>query len=319
MNARPLILRGSLIAAAALASWSSVVTVDSADQAVVTRLGRPTRNLLPGLTLKLPWPLEKVHRTAGPQSSLQMPIGWRIVDEIAGMQPPPRMMHWLTGDSNVVELRANVLFQVKDVRAWLFGTSGVSDEVSSTIESPSFALRRLGEMALTARCSGLSVEAVLSGNSTITEDVKDMVQAGADELGLGVRITQFQIKEKRPLGSVERWFLEVQNARSDGERLKKTAEREKSQAVVRARTMAREKVSEATNEANRRIKEAEGNDAAFRELNAAVGSLETPAGQSLVAEGIARILSKATVEKVQPGTETNPGVYWLDSSTDGRE
>lgn len=319
MNARPLILRGALLATAAAIAWSSVVTVDSEEQAVVTRFGRPTRDLLPGLTLKLPWPMEKVHRTAGPQSSLQMPVGWRIVDEIAGMEPPPRMMHWLTGDSNVVELRANVLFQVNDVRAWLFGTSGVSDEASREIESPSFALRRLGEMALTTRCSGLSVDAVLSGTSTITEDVRDMVQAGADELGLGVRITQFQFKEKRPLGSVERWFLEVQNARSNGERLKKTAERDMSQAIVRARTLAREQVSEATNEANRRVKEAEGNAAAFAELNAAVGSLDTPAGQSLVAEGIARIMSKATVEKVQPGTELNPTVYWLELPTDGRK
>jgi len=317
--ARPWIIRGALVAAAALVASSSVVTVDSAEQAVITRFSRPTRDLLPGLSLKLPWPIEKVHRTAGPQSSLQMPIGWRIVDEIAGLEPPPRMMHWLTGDANVVELRANVLFQVKDVRAWLFGTSGVTDKASGEVESPRFALRRLGEMALTERCSDLSVDAVLSGKSDITEDVKAMIQTRADQLGLGVRINQVQFKEKRPLGSVERWFLEVQNASSNGERLKKSAETSRSQAIVQARTLASQLISDAKNEAGRRIKEAEGGAAAFRALQGAVGSLDTPAGQSLVAESIARVLAKMTVEKVQPGTAENPTEYWIDLSQDGQK
>ncbi len=312
MITRRWILRGALLAAAALVASSSIVTVDSAEQAVITRFSRPTRDLLPGLSLKLPWPIEKVHRTAGPQSSLQMPIGWRIVDEIAGLEPPPRMMHWLTGDRNIVELRANVIFQVKDVRAWLFGTSGVTDSAAGEVESPRFALRRLGEMALTERCSGLSVDAVLSGNIT---DVKKMIQARADLLGLGVRITQVQFKVKRPLGSVERWFLEVQNASSDGERLKKTAEAKRDQDIVQARTDANELISEATTEASLRVTAADGSAAAFRELHAAIGSLDTPAGQSLVVEGLARFLSGATVEKVQPGTAAHPTVYWLDLAT----
>ena len=127
------------------------------------------------------------------------------------------MMHWLTGDANIVELRANVLYRIKDVRAWLYGASRVRDEAGS-LESPEFALRRLAEAALTRRCSRLSVDDVLvSAAASIAADARAAIQESADRLGLGVSISAVQLLDQAPLRSVASTSA-VQDAKTNGAR-----------------------------------------------------------------------------------------------------
>lgn len=308
---RPRWIRRGVLAAGVLAlGWSTVFTVKPSSQAVVTRFGAPVRDLDPGLHFKLPWPAESVVRTPGPQASLQMPVGYRLVDERAGIAPPPRMMHWLTGDANIVELRANVVYRIDDVRAWLYGASRVRDEADGTYESPEFALRRLAEAALTGRCSRLSVDDVLvSAAASIAADARTTIQEHADRLGLGVSISAVQLLDQSPLRAVAADFLAVQDAKTDGERSIQSARTRAERDLTQALRERDRVLQEARSAAQAMVSEAQAERNAFRELSEALGGLDSLVGRRYVAEGIGRVLSGVTVDKVQPGTPERPTVY----------
>ncbi|MEC7232511.1 MAG: SPFH domain-containing protein [Planctomycetota bacterium] len=310
MNAPRQIKRAVVIALLLAVGWSSVFTVTPSTQAVVTRFGAPVRDLDPGLHFKLPWPAEAVARTPGPQASLQMPVGYRLVDERAGIAPPPRMMHWLTGDANIVELRANVLYRIKDVRAWLFGASRVHDEADGSFESPEFALRRLAEAALTQRCSRLSVDDVLvSAAASIAADARAAIQEDADRLGLGVSISAVQLLDQAPLRSVASDFLAVQDAKTNGARSVQSARTRAERDLTEAQRARDTMLQEARTEAQAVVREAEAGHTAFAELSAVLGGLDSLVGRRYVADGVGRVLSGVTVDKVQPGTAERPAVY----------
>ena len=59
----------------------------------------------------------------------------------------------------------------------------------------------------------------------------------------------------------------------------------------------------------RRVREAEAGRTAFAELSAALGGLDSLVGRRHVADGVGRVLSGVTVDKVQPGTADRPAVY----------
>lgn len=307
---RGLLAPALAVALLGLAAWSCVFTVPPSRQAVVTRFGAPVRDLLPGLHFKLPAPIERVVSAPGPQASLVMPVGYRIVDEQAGLAPPPRMMQWLTGDANIVEVRANVLYRVVDVRRWLFGVSPVHDLADGSYESPEFALRRLAEAALTERCAELGVHDALVGATTaLAQDTRDAIQRRADELGLGVAVARVQLLHQAPLRAVAADFVAVQDARTHGERTIQSAESQRQAAVSRARRERERALQEAEAEAQRLVRAAEAERTAFEELHGAVGALDSPAGRRFVSEGIMRLLQGARVDTVQPGTAEHPTVY----------
>ena len=152
---------GGALGAALLAALS-IVTIETGERGVVERFGRASRDLNPGIHVTLPWPVDRVRR-ADVERSMQMPIGFKLVDQIKGIEPTEREKQWLTGDTNIVELKATVLYRVSDVRAWLYGVSGVRVPADDAIEGRSFALRRLGEATLTDIVADLTIDEVLSG------------------------------------------------------------------------------------------------------------------------------------------------------------
>lgn len=289
-------------------AWSSFVTIENDQLGVIERFGRADRDLLPGLHLKAPWPIETVVKTSGSQASLRMPIGYRIVDERAGVRPPERMKHWLTGDSNIIELRANVLYRVADVRDWLYGVSRVRDD-RGDLESREFALRRLAESALTRLVSEVSIDDILAGGTIVLEeDAKSLIQEDVDELGLGVEINALQIVKSDPLASVKDAFRAVTDAKSRAGQSEKTARSEQARAISRAKVDARRTVERARADAESMIRSAEGRAAAFLALSADVRSIDSLAAWRLRAQEIGEILESVRIRTVPRG----PFYYFSD-------
>ena len=209
---------GAGLTALAVLGWLCTATVENGSRGVVERFGAASRELSPGIHLRLPWPVEIV-RKAEVDRSLQMPIGYRLVDELRSIEPTPREKQWLTADTNIVELKATVLYRVFDVRAWLYGVSGVGASGSSERESSRFALRRLGEAALTDIVAGLTIDQVLTaGLAVVPSEARERIQRDADRLGLGVMIDEVQLLESKPPVGVRRAFTDVQDALADKER-----------------------------------------------------------------------------------------------------
>ena len=100
---------GASLAAFAVLGWLCTATVENGSRGVVERFGAAKRELAPGIHLRLPWPIESIRR-AEVDRSLQMPIGYRLVDALMEIDPTPREKQWLTADTNIVELKAEFHF-----------------------------------------------------------------------------------------------------------------------------------------------------------------------------------------------------------------
>ena len=302
---------GAAIAVAALLGWLCTATVENGSRGVVERFGAASRELAPGIHLRLPWPIEIV-RKAEVDRSLQMPIGFRLVDELMSIDPTPREKQWLTADTNIVELKATVLFRVFDVRAWLYGVSGVSVTGSGERESPRFALRRLGEAALTDIVAELTIDQVLTaGLAVVPSEARERIQRDADRLGLGVVIDEVQLLESKAPVGVRRAFTDVQDALADRERAITQAEFAANRLEVATRTRVSQMLQEARSSAEGSIAEARGRASAFKDLAAAVGDADSDAARKLYMDAIQRILDGAELRTVD-GSVEEPARVFLD-------
>lgn len=295
-------------------TYQSFVTLDNGERGVVERFGRPVRDLLPGLHLKLPFGMERVRRVPAPERSLPMPIGYRLIDEKLGRNPRGPEKEWLTGDSNIVEIKASVLYAIRDPRAYLYGGSTVTDLDAYSIEpsSPDFAIRRIAEAALTEIIGSMPVtEVITSGAASIAVDAKARIQDGVDALGMGVEIVRFQLLDSGPLASVERAFREVQDAKAERDQHRGRAETAAGEIVSRARRSAQTTLQGAHSLAERIVLEARSKADQFQALHAALGDVDSPAAVARRLEMIEELLGLANIE-VLPGTAEHPAVFYTE-------
>ncbi len=314
MNVRGIAVFAGAALVLGLAAWQSVCTVDNGERGVIERYGRPVRDLLPGLHLKLPFGIERVRRVPGPERSLPMPIGYRLIDEKLGRAPSGPLKEWLTGDSNIVEIKASVLYSIRDPRAYLYGVSTVTDLAPNSQEprSPAFALRRLAESALTEIIGGLPVTQVITGGAAkIAVAAKSRIQEDADALGLGVEIVRFQLLESGPLESVERAFLDVQDAKAKRDQGRSLAETSAAEKLSKARRDARSMRQKAESSAKRRILEAKSRADQFLALHQAVGDANSPSAIAWRQEKIQQLLQLTKIQIVPASPET-PAVVYTD-------
>ena len=314
MNVRKLVSLGGAALVLGLAAWQSFVTIDNGERGVVERYGRPVRDLLPGLHVKLPFGMERVRRVPGPERSLPMPIGYRLIDEKLGKAPTGPLKEWLTGDSNIVEIKGTVLYSIRDPRQYLYGVSNVTDLDPYSIEprSPDFALRRVAEAALTEIIGKLPVTRVITGGAaTIAGAAEERIQRDADALGLGVEIVRFQLQKSGPLASVERAFREVQDAKAKRDQGRSLAETAAGELLSKARSNARSQRQEAEAGAEFRVLEAQSRATLFQGLHDSLGDMDSPASIAWQREKMQELL-KLTKIQIVPASAETPAIVYTD-------
>jgi membrane protease subunit HflK len=310
VSARGIDVTRVALAAGALAAlvWlgTCFATVGSGESGVVLRFGRAARVAAPGVVLKLPWPLERVERV-DVQLLRRMPIGYRLVDSERGIDPLPREVQWLTGDTNIIELRANVLYRVEDPVAWLFGVSDGAGEDGHR----SFALRRIGESVLSRLVARTPVREVLgSGNASLLVEARDGLQAAADALDLGVRVTSLEVLNTTPPLMVIHSFNSVTDAKAEAERLLVEARGDRLKELQNAEAIAYGILAEASSYAVEHEGRALGVVKQLAALNAGEGGELSPAAvRGIWFETVRRILRRARIEMLPANPDGAPVRY----------
>ncbi|QDV06687.1 Modulator of FtsH protease HflK [Planctomycetes bacterium Poly30] len=315
MKPRTIAILAGAAAFFGMAAYQSFVTLDNDERGVVERFGNPVRDLLPGLHLKLPFGIERVRRVPAPERSLPMPVGYRLIDEKLGRSPKGPEKEWLTGDSNIVEIKASVLYAIRDPRAYLYGASSVTDLDPYNLEpsSPDFAIRRVAEAALTEIIGSMPVtEVITSGAASIAVEAKARIQEDVDQLGLGVEIVRFQLLDSGPLASVEPAFRAVQDAKAERDQHRNRAETAAGEMVSQARRSAQITLQEARSRAERLVLEAQSEADQFEALQAALGDIDSPATVARRLEMIQELLNVAASIHSMPATAAEPAIFYTD-------
>jgi len=217
----PLVLFGAVT----LYLVSSVVVITPEHQAVVERLGRPVRDIGPGLHLKWPWPFE-LTRSYPTSRVMELPIGYvPKLDQGGREQRGPLLWnkpHYQeeysllvasesTGGSlgdgalpvSLVKSNVPVHYQVRDLRDFLYKHS----EPEKTLEA--ICYQELTQFAASARIETDDMGGVLIGESLLgagREKAKQVltsrIQDAADREGLGVQIVFLGVQGIHPPSEV---------------------------------------------------------------------------------------------------------------------
>lgn len=293
-----------LLWVAAGSTW----TVQQNEEGVRVRLGRPVGTVGGGLHWTLPYPIERIVRV--PTSEVRV-VEVGVVPEGGGRRfrdVADKEARWLTGDTNIVELRANVLYTVTDPVAYLYGfaTSEPSDDGDATTHED--LIRAASEAVLTRLLAETTIESTLAtGKIELSRRGLRETQDLLDDLRAGVRLSALNIAEVNPPDRVISAFNDVSSAKADRDRLLAEAEGILGTVLPRAQARARETVQAAHTFANELTSRAQGEAESFEKLAAEVAKSPQASRERLWLESLERVLEMTDERVVPPGTRVYVG------------
>lgn len=186
---------GGILLVALWIVGTSVHRLEAEEEGVVTRLGSYSRTVGPGISLTLPAPLE---------SMIKIPARRIQTIDIPGSDAQNLV---LTGDANIINLAYTVRWSVKQPRLFAF-----------QLNNPETAIRSAAESAMRSTVANFNLaQAIGSGQTEISRDVEQRLQAILDYYRSGVRVEDVSIRVSAPPNEVEEAFNNVNVARQNSE------------------------------------------------------------------------------------------------------
>ena len=284
-NWGPLLPVLGLLAALAFFGLSSCFyTVGPESIGVVQRFGRSVGTVGPGLRFKLPFGIDQV--TVLPvkrQLKLEFGFGSPGVtnpDQVSGEQTKESDM--VTGDLNAAHVEWVVQYEISDPEKYMFKN-----------REPGPTLRDLSESVMREVVGDRTVDEVLTiGRQGIENESITKLTSLVQELQMGLRVQQVQLKNVHPPAPVQRSFDEVNRAQQEREQMINQANGEYNKVVPRASGEASKKISEAEGYALTRVNEAEGDVARFKKLLEQYEKAPEVTRQRLYLETVAEVMPK---------------------------
>ena len=246
------------LAAALVALWlvSGIYVVRTEQQAVLTTFGALTNDqATPGVGWHWPWPVGQVHKLKVRELKRAF-IGGELADEANALPADPVLSQFLSGDQNILNVRAVVQYSIAEPAKYLFRSAEVDLAVANAVEA-----------TLERQISTRVVDEVLTTEKiAIQEEVRRRSQELIDRHGLGVVLSTVNIRSVTPPAEASDAFRDVASARADAARIVNEAEGYANDILPRARGQAQQMLSASKGYRERRIQEARGDAARFEKL-----------------------------------------------------
>jgi membrane protease subunit HflK len=237
---------------------TGIYTVPTTSLAVTRSFGRVVDPAVPpGVHWWWPRPIGAV-AVAEVTRTWTLPIGFLMTEDVRGIPPSPAISRWLTGDTNIIQLRAKLNYRIADPVKYLYSS-----------ERPVQALSLIAGSAFTEEASRLPVDELLtSGRLALIDRVVGRIQQQLDSFGLGLQVLTLNLESVDPPSPVVQAFQDVQNARADRERKISEAQSYANGLLPVARGEAEKKLNEALAFEDRRVNAAHGEAERFTKLAA---------------------------------------------------
>jgi len=271
------------LAIAGLALWlfSGIYIVSADQQAVVTRFGQVIEpRVFPGIHISLPWPIDRVTKLKVRQLQ-RLVVGGDLPDGVLG-RTQPLASQFLTGDQNIINLRAVVQYSVDMPADYLFHSQDVARGVTSAVETE--LARRIGRR---------TVDAVLTTDKiAIQEEARVAAQKLIDAYGAGVRVASINIESMTPPPDAAEAFRDVASARADAARIYNEALGYANDEIPKARGEAQQMTESAAAYKETKIDEANGDAARFDLVADEYARASAVNGRRLYLETMEQVLPK---------------------------
>lgn len=248
-------LTGKKLALPLAALWllSGVYVVPTEEQGVLTLFGAVSGDrATPGVGWHWPWPAGRVHKLKVREFKRAF-IGGEVADEANAIPAEPALSQFLTGDQNIINVRAVVQYSIADPADYLFRAADADGAAATAVEA------ELGR-----QIASRTVDEVLTTEKVaIQEIVRRRAQQRIDSYGLGVVVSTVNIRLAAPPPEAADAFRDVASARADSARIVNEAQGYANDVVPRARGEAQQMLLSSRGYKERVINEAQGDAARF--------------------------------------------------------
>ncbi|RZM22947.1 MAG: FtsH protease activity modulator HflK [Pedobacter sp.] len=239
--------------------WGTIFQIGTEEVGVITRVGRYTRTVDPGLNLKMPF-IETVHKVPVERQQ-KLEFGFRSMGAVDnqseyskdGLRDESLM---LTGDLNLADVEWVVQYRINDAYNYLF-----------KVRDPESTLRNISEAATRQIVGDRTVNEVLTiGRTEITVKLHQLIQEICNEYNIGIKIEQVVLQDVNPPDPVKAAFNAVNEAQQEKETLINQAKSEYNKVIPKASGEAKATIQKAEGYAIERINNAQGESARFNDL-----------------------------------------------------
>jgi membrane protease subunit HflK len=239
--------------------WGTIFQIGTEEVGVITRVGKYTRTVDPGLNLKMPF-IETVHKVPVERQQ-KLEFGFRSMGSVDsqseyskdGLTDESLM---LTGDLNLADVEWVVQYRINDAYNYLF-----------KVRNPESTLRNISEAATRQIVGDRTVNEVLTiGRTEITVKLHELIQEICNEYHIGIKIEQVVLQDVNPPDPVKAAFNAVNEAQQEKETLINQAKSEYNKVIPKASGEAKATIQKAEGYAIERVNNAQGESARFNDL-----------------------------------------------------
>ncbi|ABY31050.1 FtsH protease activity modulator HflK [Methylorubrum extorquens] len=252
--------KGLLLAAGlVLGAWllTGFYIVKPNEVGINTIFGRYTGQSGEGLRYNFPYPIGSVQKpNVGIVNSI--PIGYMAAGNTTRQRDVPEESLMLTGDENIVDIDFEVQWRVNPLKA---------EDYVFNLANPDGTIKAIAESAMREVIGRRNIQAILTNEqSSISQEVKEIVQSALDEYGAGVRIEVVQLTSVTPPPEVRPAFIDVNAAQQYAQQVRNEAETYASRVTPEARGNASKVMQAAEAYKSQATSEATGQASRFRQV-----------------------------------------------------
>jgi len=254
-NKKPIIIGIILL----IILFSAFFQIKPEELGVVTRYGKYSRTVEPGLNLKIPF-LERVYKVPVERQQ-KLEFGFRTTGTASNQSTYTKTNTkseslMLTGDLNLADVEWVVQYRIDNPYNFLF-----------KVRDPENSLRDISEASMRQVVGDRTVNEVLTvGRTEVASSAQSMMQRLSDEYSLGVKIEQVVLQDVNPPDEVKAAFNAVNQAQQEKETLINEAKSAYNKVIPKARGQALETIQKAEGYALERVNNAQGEVARFTDL-----------------------------------------------------
>ncbi len=232
--------------------------IEPEELGVITRFGKYTRTVEPGLNFKIPF-METLYKIPVERQQKQE-FGFRTtragVQSSFSKEDTKGESLMLTGDLNLADVEWVVQYRIDNPYNFLF-----------KVRNPESTLRDISEACMRQVVGDRTVNEVLTvGRTEVANKAQELIQKLSKEYSLGVNIDQVVLQDVNPPDQVKAAFNAVNQAQQEKETLINQAKSEYNKVIPKAAGQAKETIQKAEGYALERVNNAQGEVARFNDL-----------------------------------------------------
>lgn len=285
-----------LIAGVVALGWlgSGFFIVQEGQQGVITSFGKYSKTVEAGFQWRLPYPLQQ-HEIVSVTRLQGVDVGRNSVVAATGL----RDSSMLTQDENIVDIRFNVQYTIKDARDFLYEN-----------RDPDQAVLLAAESAVREIVGKSTMDSVLyEQRDAVAADLVKSIQAQLDRLKAGIQVKNVNLQSVQAPEQVQAAFDDVQKANADRERAKNDAQAYANQVIPGAQGDAAKRHEQAEGYKARVIATAEGDAQRFKSVQAEYQKAPQVTRDRIYIDTMRQVYSN--VSKVMVDSRTGSNLLYL--------